>query len=309
MRNKIFYVLCLVVFFSSCRKDDFLESDFVEKPIVQNPFVDTEYINSVFVENYSDLYLYQELKMKLDCNNYDILENKNDTLTLCVPIKVNYIASQKYYLLLKSFGGGVRSTIIGVNEDVELRSEPDPIDLPDVIVTDLCSRMSHICSDPFDPEFLSFVNRKYRRHQWDPLIEEMRENRDNDYPWDKLNEDEKDFVRKHPIAAKRFFENSKKAFKFVQNEDGAHNGLGDAKRHAYWSALNAKSEGEDLAREFGNAHENNPGQPISEREMDLFNNEVGYNIGVDALKNGWSDSRIQEEVNKAAADGRLKTSI
>lgn len=111
------------------------------------------------------------------------------------------------------------------------------------------------------------------------------------------------------FAAKKFFDNSKKAFKSVEKESGRRNGLGDAKRHAYWSALNAKSEGEDLAREFGNAHENNPDQPRAERDMDLFNNEVGYSIGVEALKNGWSDIRIQEEVNKAAEEGRLKTSI
>jgi hypothetical protein len=59
-----------------------------------------------------------------------------------------------------------------------------------------------------------------------------------------------------------------------------HNGKGDAYRHAYFSALNSKSLGLDLAKRLGDAHENNPNQPNLERAMDLKNNHIGRDLFV-----------------------------
>lgn len=162
------------------------------------------YLKAVFEENYSDLYLYQELKMALDCNRMEMQDCKNDTLVLSVPIKVNHIAAQKFLLLLKAFDGKMRSAVVGVDDNVEFRSAPDPIDLPEIIVlNELYSRMSRICSDPFDAEFLDFVNRRYGGRGWASLVEEAREAREMEetYPWGVLNKDEKDFVRRHPICS------------------------------------------------------------------------------------------------------------
>ena len=51
----------------------------------------------------------------------------------------------------------------------------------------------------------------------------------------------------------------------------------DAFRHSFFNALNSWKLGENLAREFGEAHECVTTSELAS-EMDLFNNEVGYNI-------------------------------
>ncbi|QGY45265.1 hypothetical protein GM418_16775 [Maribellus comscasis] len=57
-----------------------------------------------------------------------------------------------------------------------------------------------------------------------------------------------------------------------------YNGKGDAFRHAYWNALNRIDLGYELAESLTTAHENKPSTyhfSYKEKEMDLFNNEVG----------------------------------
>ena len=118
---------------------------------------------------------------------------------------------------------------------------------------------------------------------------------------------EKEFIKKHPIAAAKFFINSQKASSKTASEPGQHNGKGDALRHAYWCALNARDEGVELAKKFGNAHEDNPNNPPAEKQMDLHNNEVGYSIGNQARSGKWSDTDVYKAVNNAYNSGRLRT--
>ncbi len=56
-----------------------------------------------------------------------------------------------------------------------------------------------------------------------------------------------------------------------------HNDKADAYRHALFSLLNVRTLGFDLARQLGDAHELAPNQPELERQMDLFNNNIGRN--------------------------------
>ncbi|MGB4772792.1 MAG: hypothetical protein WBP58_15110 [Chitinophagaceae bacterium] len=57
------------------------------------------------------------------------------------------------------------------------------------------------------------------------------------------------------------------------------NGKGDAFRHALFHALNARSIGEALTKALGDAHELNSNS-VLETRMDLFNNQIGINIGL-----------------------------
>jgi RHS repeat-associated protein len=60
---------------------------------------------------------------------------------------------------------------------------------------------------------------------------------------------------------------------------GLHNGPADALRHALFNALNTQEVGEEIAKAFGDAHEEDrPGQPAQEKIMDLHNNEVGRKL-------------------------------
>jgi hypothetical protein len=129
--------------------------------------------------------------------------------------------------------------------------------------------------------------------------------------WDKLNDAEKAFVRSHPEVAKEFLENAQKALQEAKDRypDSLHNGVGDAFRHAYWASLNTVDAGQALARQYGDAHEQSPGQPENEKDMDLYNNSVGYYIGNEALKEGWDENRIIDEIEKAIRDDKLQTYV
>ena len=61
-----------------------------------------------------------------------------------------------------------------------------------------------------------------------------------------------------------------------------YNGKGDAYRHALWNAIGAAKLGTNLMKQLSDAHEvPNEGQTNNplEEEMDLYNNNVGRNIG------------------------------
>lgn len=98
--------------------------------------------------------------------------------------------------------------------------------------------------------------------------------------YNRLTEDERSFVVWHPFAASDFREVATKALAEAQSRypDTIHNGPGDAFRHCYWNALMTREQGAELAEQFATAHESGGG-PVLEREMDLYNNRVGRNIG------------------------------
>ena len=99
-----------------------------------------------------------------------------------------------------------------------------------------------------------------------------------------LNKQEMDFSRDNPKAALDILGNAGTANDFTNERaamlgGGVANGPADAFRHAFWSAMNARDVGPELAREFGNLHEQGGNIDPAEREMDLHNNEVGIQIG------------------------------
>lgn len=59
----------------------------------------------------------------------------------------------------------------------------------------------------------------------------------------------------------------------------------DAFRHFIWAGLLTKELGSKKAKEFLNAHESNPLQPDSERDMDQFNNEKGTSAAQNLISN------------------------
>lgn len=61
--------------------------------------------------------------------------------------------------------------------------------------------------------------------------------------------------------------------------DSVDDGQGDAFRHAYWNALMAQRYGPEWTEMYGNAHEKVGGNPPNREAMDLFNNELGREIG------------------------------
>lgn len=124
--------------------------------------------------------------------------------------------------------------------------------------------------------------------------------------YNRLNTAEKDFVFWHPLAAISFNANASTALEEAQKRFGPstlHNGSGDAFRHCFWSAMNARDQGAELARRFGEAHEDWTGNPAAEKTMDLHNNSVGFDIG--ARQPGASDRHLAVLCVQAWANNKL----
>ena len=108
--------------------------------------------------------------------------------------------------------------------------------------------------------------------------------------WNRLTQCERDFFSSKPyhlinaIANRSEAENSAvERFgdcKVPENTHPLRNTIGDAYRHAYFSALNTQSMGYIDAKALGDAHEcGTPLNEIDEKEMDLNNNDWGYLYG------------------------------
>ncbi len=101
-----------------------------------------------------------------------------------------------------------------------------------------------------------------------------------------LNEDsnicEKLMVVQFPLAVPSLMENRDFAVEKtrIYFSGSLHNTCADAFRHALFNALNTQSLGADVTRLFGDAHECLvPEDKYLEKEMDLFNNAIGRQIG------------------------------
>lgn len=85
-----------------------------------------------------------------------------------------------------------------------------------------------------------------------------------------------------------------------------HNEKSDAFRHAFFNAMNTRDVGLVHTELFSNAHESEVPLILSlEKEMDLFNNSVGINIGKNESK-FISDKNLSNLVFKSLNDGELK---
>jgi len=60
-------------------------------------------------------------------------------------------------------------------------------------------------------------------------------------------------------------------------QEGGHNGVQDAMRHAYWQCAMTRAWGTEIAKAFGDAHEKYS-TAFDEVRMDLFNNAVGRRL-------------------------------
>lgn len=106
----------------------------------------------------------------------------------------------------------------------------------------------------------------------------------NDYIpyWCNLNEVEREYVFQHAENIHIIYSHKKTAeAEAIRrfNKSQLHNGAGDAFRHCYGSALLARDLGYSEAKRITDNHEKTIGQPISEKKMDIFNNNVGLAIG------------------------------
>lgn len=102
---------------------------------------------------------------------------------------------------------------------------------------------------------------------------------------DNLTAEEKVLVAFFPAQALIIRGNKEPAETETINRFGnnGRNDKSDAFRHAFFNAMNSNDAGDFVARKFSNAHESEtPPNLILEKQMDLYNNNIGHNIGSNA---------------------------
>ena len=62
----------------------------------------------------------------------------------------------------------------------------------------------------------------------------------------------------------------------------------------------------NLAKRFGDVHEEEDNQEEFDRIMDLYNNNYGYAVGVSARENGYDKAWIEREIIWAIDNNILK---
>lgn len=125
--------------------------------------------------------------------------------------------------------------------------------------------------------------------------------------YDRLNASEKLSLGLRPLVVGTVRDDAIKALDEAKRRFPAadlHNGAGDAFRHCYWSALLARDIGMLNAFAVTDAHEDFPGNPPDEKEMDLHNNREGILIGIANKKA--SDKELADLCERALRSGRLK---
>lgn len=123
-----------------------------------------------------------------------------------------------------------------------------------------------------------------------------------------LTNDEKDLVRQSPKDAWIVFEQKNIAEESTERNfpDGDLNDESDAFRHFIWAGLLFKELGLEKAKQFLDAHENDPKQPPSEKAMDLANNRDGLLVAQKLIKNNKLDLKtLEREALKELIERRL----
>ncbi|MFT5216714.1 MAG: hypothetical protein ACI83H_001843 [Glaciecola sp.] len=97
--------------------------------------------------------------------------------------------------------------------------------------------------------------------------------------WNGISQEERDLIKNFPTIGYSIYKNREIAESTTFQKFGFNrrNDKSDAYRHAYYNVINAKKVGAYYAKLFSDAHESEtPIHLIKEKEMDLFNNNVGH---------------------------------
>ncbi len=133
-----------------------------------------------------------------------------------------------------------------------------------------------------------------------------------------LNETELILVAMYPFDAVNVYNDAQAALsqaQYLYQASTLYQGNGDAFRHSYWNALMYHDVGPLLAEGFATAHESTSPEGI-DKSMDLFNNNVGRNIGryysrsdsftqcIIYVSNGWLERIVNGKIVVTDSSGR-----
>lgn len=138
---------------------------------------------------------------------------------------------------------------------------------------------------------------------------------DQNGQYDRLTAAEKALVKKYPTHAYMISKNKPVAENETISIFG-QNGLNDksdAFRHAFFNAMNRRDLGldpmtlENIAKLFSDAHESEvPSQLQKEKDMDLWNNNIGHMVGNVMFPIFTSNSSLSSDVLTKLTNGELR---
>lgn len=109
---------------------------------------------------------------------------------------------------------------------------------------------------------------------------------------------EANFIRKYPMDAYAIYQAANEAknltWKHFPDSRDFLNDRSDAFRHFVWSGLITHKTGEIKAKEYLDAHEAFPSNPIKDKNMDLFNNQKGIEYGRSYKGDSFEKDLVQE---------------
>ena len=125
--------------------------------------------------------------------------------------------------------------------------------------------------------------------------------------WRKLTKKEKEIFKLYPALAVIMNRNKRLAEEATILKYGT-NGLNDnsdAFRHAYFNAINSRDMGRYAAKLLSDAHESEtPNRWNLEVKMDLFNNNVGHEMGHNF--SDFSDFEMLEAIFGSVSNGNMR---
>ncbi len=128
--------------------------------------------------------------------------------------------------------------------------------------------------------------------------------------WKKLSAREKQLAKMYPIEALKINKNKTIAFEktaqYFGNTPQNLNGKADAFRHAFFQAINTQDINQYKAKMFADAHESEvPNRWIKEKQMDLFNNNIGIDLIVSENLYNTDVNTIASMINNLVTEGEL----
>ena len=128
--------------------------------------------------------------------------------------------------------------------------------------------------------------------------------------WRNISSEEKRLTKSFPTIAYKLYKNKdiafQKTFQYFGNVPQVLNGKPDAFRHAFFQAINTVSVRKYFTELFANAHESEvPTIWSLEKEMDIYNNEIGMNL-IEFTHPNWSNTnQIATEILNMLNNGEL----
>ncbi len=128
--------------------------------------------------------------------------------------------------------------------------------------------------------------------------------------WRNISSEEKRLTKSFPNIAYKLYKNKdiafQKTFQYFGNVPQVLNGKPDAFRHAFFQAINTVRVRKYFTELFANAHESEvPTIWSIEKEMDIYNNEIGMNL-IEFTHPNWSNiNQIATEILNMLNNGKL----